>query len=157
MCLFDGCKGLAAMPDLPLTAARTISEAALAHARVLGLLPILVVVLDSRATVKCALAEDGTSTGRFAVAFGKANGALAMGVGSRALADRAKSLPSFFQALSGVIPGGMLPGPGGVLVRDASGATIGAVGISGDVGDNDERAAIAGIEAAGLIAAPGEP
>ena len=145
------------MPDLALTAAHTIGQAALAHARSLSLQPILVVVLDSRATVKCALAEDGTSTGRFAVAFGKANGALAMGMGSRALADRATGLPSFFQALSSVIPGGMLPGPGGVLIRDASGATIGAVGISGDLGDNDERAGIAGVEAAGLIAVPGEP
>jgi uncharacterized protein GlcG (DUF336 family) len=37
-----------------------------------------------------------------------------------------------------------------VLVRDGSGAIIGAVGISGDTSDNDEAAAIAGIEAAGF-------
>jgi uncharacterized protein GlcG (DUF336 family) len=36
-----------------------------------------------------------------------------------------------------------------VLVVDG-GATVGAVGISGDTSDNDEAAAVAGIEAAGL-------
>jgi uncharacterized protein GlcG (DUF336 family) len=45
--------------------------------------------------------------------------------------------------------------PGGVLVRDAAGAVIGAVGISGDVSDKDEACAVAGIEAAGLTADTG--
>ncbi|TIX63342.1 MAG: heme-binding protein, partial [Mesorhizobium sp.] len=44
---------------------------------------------------------------------------------------------------------------GGVLIRDHVGAVIGAVGISGDTSDNDEAAAIAGIEAAGFTADPG--
>jgi len=144
------------MADIGLDAAEIVGKAALAHARELKLLPILVVVLDGRATVKFAAAEDGTSTGRFAVAFAKANGALAMGMGSRALAQRARDLPVFFTSLSGIIPGGLMPGPGGVLIRNASGEVIGAVGISGDIGDNDERAAIAGIEQAGLVAVPGE-
>ena len=47
-----------------------------------------------------------------------------------------------------------MPSPGGVLLlRD--GGVIGAVGVSGDTGDNDEAAALAGIAAAGLDAAPG--
>ena len=50
---------------------------------------------------------------------------------------------------------GSLPVVGGVLIRDKAGAIIGAVGISGDTSDNDEAAAIAGIEAAGLTADPG--
>jgi uncharacterized protein GlcG (DUF336 family) len=45
--------------------------------------------------------------------------------------------------------------PGGVLVRDRKGELIGAVGISGDNSDNDEIAAVAGIEAAGFVADPG--
>jgi uncharacterized protein GlcG (DUF336 family) len=40
--------------------------------------------------------------------------------------------------------------PGGVLVRDARGALVGAVGISGDTSDNDAEAALAGISAAGF-------
>ena len=43
-----------------------------------------------------------------------------------------------------------MPVPGGVLIRDAEGRLLGAVGISGDTSDNDEICALAGIEAAGL-------
>jgi uncharacterized protein GlcG (DUF336 family) len=39
---------------------------------------------------------------------------------------------------------------GGVLIKDAAGAVVGAVGVSGDTSDNDEIAALAGIDAAGL-------
>jgi uncharacterized protein GlcG (DUF336 family) len=49
----------------------------------------------------------------------------------------------------------LIPVPGGVLVRDTTGALIGAVGVSGDNSDNDEAAVIAGIEATGLVADPG--
>ena len=48
--------------------------------------------------------------------------------------------------------GKIVPVPGGVLVRDGAGAIVGAVGISGDTSDNDEAAAVAGIEAAGFAA-----
>ena len=48
-----------------------------------------------------------------------------------------------------------MPNPGGVLIRDGGGGVIGAVGISGYIGDNDEIIAVAGIEAAGLKADPG--
>jgi uncharacterized protein GlcG (DUF336 family) len=43
----------------------------------------------------------------------------------------------------------LVPVPGGVLIKDG-GEIIGAIGVSGDSSDNDEAAAAAGIEAAGL-------
>jgi uncharacterized protein GlcG (DUF336 family) len=49
----------------------------------------------------------------------------------------------------------MVANPGGVLIRDAAGDIIGAVGVSGDTSDKDETCALAGIEAAGLKADPG--
>jgi len=49
----------------------------------------------------------------------------------------------------------MIPSPGGVLIVGAEGEVVGAVGISGDMGDNDEVCAMAGIEAVGLSAIPG--
>jgi uncharacterized protein GlcG (DUF336 family) len=52
------------------------------------------------------------------------------------------------------VGGSFVPVPGGVLVRDTDGALLGAVGISGDNSDNDEAAAVAGIESAGLAAQP---
>jgi uncharacterized protein GlcG (DUF336 family) len=50
----------------------------------------------------------------------------------------------------------MILGPGGVLIRNSVGEIIGAVGISGDTGDNDEASAVAGIVAAGLSPDPGK-
>jgi uncharacterized protein GlcG (DUF336 family) len=42
-----------------------------------------------------------------------------------------------------------------VLIRDRAGSLLGAVGVSGDSSDNDEVAAVAGIEAAGFAAETG--
>ena len=78
-----------------------------------------------------------------------------MGLPGRKLRDRAQANPSFFAALSDLCGGNMVPNPGGVLLRNAEGKIIGAVGASGDTGDNDEICIIAGIEAAGLIADAG--
>jgi uncharacterized protein GlcG (DUF336 family) len=143
------------MSDITLKQAQAIIEGALAHARAAQLMPLLVLVLDARAVPKALAAEDETSRGRYDIAHGKANGALAMGVGSRALGKRAESQPGFMQSLTPTLQGGIVLGPGGVLVRDAAGKIIGAVGVSGDIGDHDEAAAMAGIARAGLVADPG--
>jgi uncharacterized protein GlcG (DUF336 family) len=68
---------------------------------------------------------------------------------------RRESLPSFFAALASLAEGRVLPVPGGVLVRSAQGTLLGAVGASGDVADNDEACAVAGIKAVGLTPDPG--
>jgi uncharacterized protein GlcG (DUF336 family) len=78
-----------------------------------------------------------------------------MGFGGREIARRAQIVPAFFDALATIFPQGILPVPGGVLIRDAAGALVGAVGISGDTSDNDEVCAVAGILAAGLKADTG--
>lgn len=143
------------MTALSLAAARQILDTAQAHARQAGLKPLAIAVLDGRGALKAFLAEDGTSLKRAEVAQGKAFGALALGLGSRSIHKRAREQDYFIAAVSHVVGGALVPVPGGVLVRDAGGAVIGAVGISGDTSDNDEAAAIAGIEAAGLSADPG--
>ncbi len=76
-------------------------------------------------------------------------------MGSRRVEAFAKERPHLMAGVSDVSGGKVLPVVGGVLIRDASGAIVGAVGISGDTSDNDEAAAIAGIEAAGFTADPG--
>ena len=43
-----------------------------------------------------------------------------------------------------------MPVPGGILIKNAVGEIIGAIGVSGDNSDNDEIAGNAGIEGAGL-------
>ena len=143
------------MTDLTLDQARTIVDAALRHARAQNFKPLVVAVLDARGAYKALAAEDGTSLKRAEIAHGKAHGALALGMGSRAIAKRAEQQAPFVAAVTHVAGGALVPVPGGVLVRDEGGALLGAVGISGDTSDNDEAAALAGIEAAGLVAETG--
>lgn len=137
-----------------LAQAKMIAETALAFARDKNLKPLSVVVLDARAQRKVVLTEDESSLKRAEIAYGKAHGALAMGMGSRSLMKAAAERPNFMAAAMHVADGALVPVPGGVLIR-ANGTIVGAVGISGDTSDNDEAAAVAGIQAAGLVADPG--
>jgi uncharacterized protein GlcG (DUF336 family) len=140
---------------ITLDQARTIIAAARAAGRSGGFKPLSVVVLDAGGHVTAFEREDGSSNKRFEIAHGKAHGAISLGLGSRALMARAEQQPSFIAAATSAIGGALIPVPGGVLIQDSSGATIGAVGISGDTSDNDEAAAVAGIEAAGLVPVTG--
>ena len=113
--------------------------------------PLTVAVLDAGGHLVALAREDGTSTLRPEIAQGKARGAVAMGLGSRALYERAKKEPFFIQAMNGLSDGSLVPVAGGVLIKQ-NGAIIGAVGVTGDVSDNDEACAIAAIEKVGLDA-----
>ncbi|MGC6454640.1 MAG: GlcG/HbpS family heme-binding protein [Candidatus Puniceispirillaceae bacterium] len=140
--------------NITLDQARQIAEASLAKGRELGLKPLSVIILDSRGAITAALSEDGVSQLRAKIAHGKANAAIGLGMGSRALMNRAEQQAYFIQAVNGAFGGDMVPVPGGVLIKDRAGTLLGAIGISGDTSDNDEAAAIAGIEAANLVAQP---
>jgi uncharacterized protein GlcG (DUF336 family) len=135
---------------MTLAQAQAIVAGTLAEARAKGLAPLGVVVLDAGAHDVALAREDGASFGRIAVARAKAHGALAMGDDSGALAERAKANPVFFSSLVAALGGNLALSPGGVLVRDAAGAIIGAVGVSGDTGPADAAAATVGI--AGAVA-----
>ncbi|MEA2898809.1 MAG: hypothetical protein QOJ84_4424 [Bradyrhizobium sp.] len=143
------------MADLTLDVARKIVDTALAKGVERKLKPLVVAVLDARGCVKALAAQDGTSLLRGEIAHGKAYGALALGMGSRALFQRAQEQAYFIGAVNTLAQGRMVPVPGGVLILDDNGALLGAVGVSGDTSDNDEICAIAGIEAAGLKANAG--
>jgi uncharacterized protein GlcG (DUF336 family) len=143
------------MADLSLDVARKILDTALAKGVEKKLKPLVVTVLDARGCVKISAAQDGTSLLRSEIAHGKAYGALAMGMGSRALFQRAQEQAYFVGAVNTLAQGRMVPVPGGVLILDDNGTLLGAVGVSGDTSDNDEICALAGIEAAGLKANAG--
>jgi len=139
------------MKELTLETAQAILAATLRTARDKAMKPLAVAVYDSRGALKALAAEDGTSLKRAEIAMGKAFGALALGVGSRAIHKMAADRPSFVAAVSHVVGGQLVPVPGGVLIKDSQGALFGAVGVSGDTSDNDEMAAAGGITAAGLV------
>jgi uncharacterized protein GlcG (DUF336 family) len=141
--------------SVTLAQATTIVDAALKTAREKNQMSQTVVVLDAGGHVVCAKREDGSGIIRFEIAVGKAYGALGMGWGSRTSGERFAQNPNFLSAIVGASGGGIVPNAGGVLIRDAAGKIIGAVGISGDTADNDEIIGVAGIEAAGLKADPG--
>jgi uncharacterized protein GlcG (DUF336 family) len=63
---------------------------------------------------------------------------------------RAEQQPYFVAAVTHSV-GALVPVPGGVLVQDADGTLLGAVGVSGETSDHDEEAALAGVESAGLV------
>ena len=140
------------MTELDLETARTIIAGARAHGQAPGFKPLTVVVLDAGGHVVAVEREDGSSMKRFEIGFGKAHGALSLGMGSRSIMARAEQQPYFIAAVTSAVGGALVPVPGGVLVRDADGALLGAVGVTGDTSDNDEAAAVAGIEGAGLTA-----
>ena len=143
--------------SLPLEKANMIITEALRLGREASLLPLTVVVLDAGGKMVAMQCEDGSGLIRFEVAYGKAYGALGMGISSRLIRDRLAERPTFQAALATASDGKLIPVPGGVLVETADGITIGAVGISGDTSDKDEYCAIAAIKAAGLTSEQTEP
>ena len=143
------------MATLDLETARAIVAGARAHGSSAGFKPLTVVVLDAGGHVVAVEREDGSSMQRFEIGFGKAHGALSLGMGSRSIMARAEQQPYFIAAVTAAVGGALVPVPGGVLVRDADGVLLGAVGVTGDTSDNDEAAAVAGIERAGLTAETG--
>ncbi len=142
------------MTELTLERAQAAVTAALAFSRANKFNPMAVAVLDARGVLKAYAAEDGTALRRADIAIGKAYGALAMGVGSKTLGLRAVERPHFIGAVNGAIGGSMIPVAGGVLIRGADKSIIGCIGTTGDSSDNDDLAARAGLEAAGLTADP---
>jgi uncharacterized protein GlcG (DUF336 family) len=135
--------------------AGTIVDAALAEGATRGFRPLCVAVLDAGGHLLALKRDERASIYRPEIAVGKAAGCLGMGFGGRELARRAQAMPAFFGAVAGVFPKGIIPVAGGVLIRDAQGALLGAVGVTGDTSDNDEVCAVAGIQAAGLAADTG--
>jgi uncharacterized protein GlcG (DUF336 family) len=140
--------------SIGLETAKSITAGARAAAKEYGLKPLTVVVLDAGGHVVSVEREDGSANNRFEIAFGKAYGALALGMGSRSLMARAEQQPYFITSAAAAIGGRLIPVPGGVLVKDEAGTVVGCVGVSGDSSDNDELAAISGIKSASLLPQP---
>jgi uncharacterized protein GlcG (DUF336 family) len=140
---------------ITLEQARTVVAAALAHGTAEGFKPLTVAVLDPGGALVALERQDGSGNLRPELAAAKAYGVLALGMTNRAVAARAADSPEFFTSVAALAGGRIVSVPGGVFVRDADGALLGAVGVTGDASLNDEAAAVAGIAAAGLVAETG--
>lgn len=138
------------MTALSLAAAQTALAATLAEARARQAKPLAVIVLDAGGHPVAFAREDGATFARLDIAKAKALGALGMGDDTRVLAERAKGNPVFFQSVAVALGGAIAFSPGGVVIRAADGAIVGAVGASGDTGDCDEDCVLVGLRAAGF-------
>lgn len=140
------------MHRITLEQANTVIAAAFDKGRELSLQPLSVAVLDAGGHLIAFQRQHGSSILRPQIACGKAGGALALGMSSRKIGHMAGERPSFVASLGPISAHGIIPAAGGVIVIDTSGQPIGSVGITGDMSDNDEACALAGIAAAGLVA-----
>ncbi|WP_299921299.1 heme-binding protein [uncultured Pelagimonas sp.] len=137
---------------ISLDQARGIIRTAMETGEAAGMKPLSVVVLDAGGHVLAFERSDGAAPGRFEIAMGKAYGSVMLGMAGTAQMARAEAQAYFIAAANGAYGGRLIPVPGGILVRDANGAVIGGVGVTGDTSDNDAIAGKAGIEAVGLTA-----
>ena len=140
------------MAGLSLRKARVIIRKTFEAGKEMELKPLSVIVLDDGGNVLAFEREDGASPGRFQIAHGKAYGAVMLGMAGTAQMARAEAQAYFIAAANAALGGQLVPVPGGILVRDAKGRIVAAVGVTGDTSDNDAAAGRAGIEAAGLVA-----
>ena len=137
---------------LTLDAARAAIRATFDAGAEAGLKPLSAIVLDAGGHVLAFERQDGASPGRFAIAHGKAYGAVMLGMPGSAQMQRAEDQHYFMTAANGAFGGAVIPVPGGILISEA-GAVIGALGVTGDTSDNDAAAGMKGLEAAGLTGA----
>ncbi|KRB80640.1 GlcG protein [Sphingomonas sp. Root710] len=142
------------MTMISLDQAEAVIGGALARAAELRLKPLTVAILDAGGHLVALARQDGSSNLRPAIAIAKASGALDLGVSSRKIGEMAAERPTFVASLSAIAAAGVVPAAGGVIVEDGHGRVLGAIGVTGDLSDNDEICAVAGAEAAGLRTLP---
>ena len=140
------------MRALSLEEAVGIINAAFAKAKEMKLRPLAAMVLDAGGRPKAFMKQDGASLMRYEIAYGKAFAALGMGRSSRMVLQKSREKPMFMQNLIELADGPMFLEGGGQLIRDPSGEVVGAIGVTGDVNETDDAAAIAGIHALGFKA-----
>ena len=135
---------------IKLEQANRIIDAIIRRGAELNCRPISAVVVEPGCVVKAFQKEDGASMIRFEMAFGKAYAALALGRSSTLVRIRQEEKPNFMRHLVAVSENKLFAEGGGMLIRDAAGEVVGAVGVTGDTEEHDEELAIHGIRSAEL-------
>lgn len=108
--------------------AQAVLAAAQAAADQIGV-PMNVAVLDAGVHLKAFVRMDGALLGSIDIALGKARTAALFGFNTEVIGEFAK--PGGTSPGLELTNGGLVVFAGGVPLRDASGALIGAVGVSG--------------------------
>jgi len=131
------------LTHLTLAAAEHLAKAALSKAREKAMNPMAVAVIDASGELKYAAREDNGGLAGVDIALAKARAALTFGCTSRQIADALAGNPLAGPSVIAALNGRVILLPGGVLIQDAEGVTIGAIGAAGDAPDNDEAIVLA--------------
>ena len=145
----------AAITKMNLELADALSNAVIAAAKRNRFPPIVVTVLDESANALVQKRMDGNIHAAFPeFSYAKAYTCVTMNVPSREFRDKytrdgdAAKIAQLNSMMA--ITGKMAAFPGGVVVRNANGEVVGAIGVSGAAGDEDEYAALRGVWDSGL-------
>ncbi len=139
---------------ITLAAAQAIIADLLERAHAAGSKPLCVVITDAGGTPVTMVREDGAGLSRPKLSMDKAEGALAMSMPTRTLAQFHAANPQMHAILREATGKVLLPLAGGVLIRSQDGRIIGALGVSGGSLEDEEGFAIAAIQSAGLVSEP---
>lgn len=128
--------------------AHAIVTAAQGHALARDL-AVTVAVVDAGGHLVALDRMDGAFALSTRIAEAKAQGAAIWQRDGHVIAEQQSERPAFVAAVSELSRLPLVPGAGSVVVRDADGAVLGAVGVSGATPDEDRACAEAGLTAVG--------
>jgi uncharacterized protein GlcG (DUF336 family) len=132
------------MSDLNLHQAQAALAAAVSKAQQLGI-AMNIAVVDAGANLKAFVRMDGAWLGSIDIAQRKARTARFFDMNTGEIGNLSQPGGSLFGIEHS--NGGLITFPGGVPLRDKSGAIIGAIGVSGSLVENDHAVAEAGANA----------
>ena len=144
MALFGSDKEFSA-DGVSLTQAQSIIIAAREKAEQIGV-PMNIAVVDAGNNLVAFARMDGAWLGSIDIAQGKAYTARAFDLQTKDLAKLAQPEQPLF-GIHASNHGKIIIFPGGIPLKDADGAVVGAVGVSGGLVDQDQAVAEAGVAA----------
>jgi len=133
------------MNDVTLEQANTVVAAAVAKAREIDA-KMDIAVVDAGANLKAFVRMDGAWLGSIDIAVRKARTARFFDMNTGEIGKLSQPGGSLFGIEHS--NGGLISFPGGIPLRNKSGAVIGAIGVSGSTVENDHAVAEAGAAAA---------
>lgn len=132
------------MSDITLDQAQAAVSAAVKRSAELGL-KMDVAVVDAGANLKAFARMDGAWLGSIDIAQKKARTARWFDMPTGDIGGLSQPGGALYNIEHS--NGGLITFPGGLPIKDASGAVIGAIGVSGDTVENDHLVAEAGVAA----------
>jgi uncharacterized protein GlcG (DUF336 family) len=138
-------KGEIVMPDITLSQAQSVVQAALAKAQELGI-KMNIAIVDTGTHLKGFARMDGAWLGSADISIRKARTARLFDMPTGEIGKLSQPGGSLYAIEHS--NGGLITFPGGVPLLNSAGEVIGAIGVSGSTVENDHAVASAGAAAA---------